>query len=191
MPTQSRLHRPLARHITAQAQSAQQVEGLQVIAGVVFRARKRKPADAPAARLAIAEQPALIASLDRDGHRAITDAAWQGDAASVALMLELGFDPATPGHDSGTALHCAAWQGSADTVAALLRAPAVLALLVVRDATYDSTPLGWCCHGSINGPHGAEYAQVARLLLEAGARVEVLDGSEEVEAVLTGWSATS
>jgi len=148
-------------------------------------------ADAAAARLVIAEHPALIASLDRDEHRAITDAAWQGDAASVALMLELGFDPATPGHDSGSALHCAAWQGSADTVAALLRAPAVLALLVVRDASYNSTPLGWCCHGSINGPLGAEHAQVARLLLEAGAQVEVLDASEEVEGVVTGWPATS
>jgi len=148
-------------------------------------------ADAPAARLLVTEHPALIASLDRDAHRAITDAAWQGNAASVALMLDLGFDPATPGHDSGTALHCAAWQGSADTVTALLRAPAVRALLVVRDASYRSTPLGWCCHGSVNGPRGAEHAQVARLLLEAGAQAEVLDASDEVESVLTGWSATA
>ena len=40
---------------------------------------------------------------------------------TVALMLDLGFDPRTPGHDTGTALHCAAWEGSPDTVAALLR----------------------------------------------------------------------
>jgi len=147
-------------------------------------------ADAPAARLLLAEHPALIASLDRDGHRAITDAAWQGDAAAVALMLDLGFDPATTGHDSGSALHCAAWQGSADAVAALLRAPRVHALLVVPDANYRSTPLAWCCHGSLNGPRGAEHAQVARLLLEAGARVEMLDASGDVEALLARWPVT-
>ncbi len=143
--------------------------------------------DAAAARALVAQHPGLMASLDGDAHRAISDAAWQGDAAAVRVMLDLGFDPATPGHDSGTALHCAAWHGSAETVAVLLEAPAARALLAVRDANYNTTPLGWCAHGSLNGPRGAGHAEVARLLLEAGAGVEQLEASDAVEAVVSGW----
>jgi ankyrin repeat protein len=57
--------------------------------------------DADAARTLVREHPQLVASLGAPDHRAVTDAAWDGDASAVALMLELGFDPATPGHDSG------------------------------------------------------------------------------------------
>ena len=80
------------------------------------------------------EHPGIIESMTTEDHRAITDAAWNGDARAVALMLELGFDPRTPGQDSGTALHCAAWEGSAETVAVLLRRPDARALLAIRDA---------------------------------------------------------
>ena len=73
-------------------------------------------------------------------HRAISDAAWNGDARAVALMLELGFDPRTPGQDSGTALHCAAWEGSAETVSVLLRHPDGRALVSIRDARHNATP---------------------------------------------------
>jgi ankyrin repeat protein len=124
-----------------------------------------------------------------DDHRAITDAAWNGDAAAVALMLELGFDPRTPGHDLGTALHCAAWEGSADTVAALLRHRDARALIAIRDARYDATPLGWCCHGSLHGNTNHDHAGVARRLLEAGALPgsDTGEASPSVEAVLADW----
>ncbi|MDP9362506.1 MAG: ankyrin repeat domain-containing protein, partial [Acidobacteriota bacterium] len=79
--------------------------------------------DEAQARLLLREHPELIESMAPDDHRAISDAAWNGDARAVALMSELGFDPRTPGHDSGTALHCASWEGSAETVAVLLRRP--------------------------------------------------------------------
>ena len=85
-------------------------------------------------------------------------------------MLDLGFDPRTAGHDSGTALHCAAWQGSPETVAALLRHPDAAELVAIKDAHYGATPLGWCCHGSRFGPAARDHAAVARLLLAAGAR---------------------
>jgi len=147
--------------------------------------------DAAAARVLIGEHPSLIASLGREEHRALSDAAWNGEAASVALMLDLGFDPATPGHDSGSALHCAAWQGSAATVAALLHSTAARALLAVPDATYRTTPLGWCCHGSVNGPHDGEHAAVARLLLEAGARPELLEASDDVESIVLEFAGTT
>lgn len=142
-------------------------------------------ADGDAARAVLREHPGLLASLGAHDQRAITDAAWNGEAAAVALMMELGFDPATPGHDSGTALHCAAWQGSAGAVAAIVGTPAGRALLTLRDPHYKSTPLGWCCHGSINGPRHGAFAAVAKLLLAAGAPPEALDASDEVEALLS------
>ena len=148
-------------------------------------------ADAGAARQITAQYPDLISSLPRGAHRAVSDAAWNGDAESVALMLDLGFDPATPGHDTGTALHCAAWQGSAATVAALLRHPSTPALINAPDAHHGSTPLGWCCHGSLHGPRDGDHSGVAQLLLTAGAAPGSFEASDEVESVVTEWMPPS
>jgi ankyrin repeat protein len=135
------------------------------------------------------EHPGIIESMTSNDHRAITDAAWNGDARSVELMSEIGFDPRTPGQDSGTALHCAAWEGSAETVAVLLRRPDAQSLVAIRDAHYDATPLGWCCHGSQFGNTRHDHAGVARQLLEAGAQPEpdTRTASPSVEAVLNNW----
>jgi ankyrin repeat protein len=145
--------------------------------------------DEAQARLLLREHPGIIESMTTDDHRAISDAAWNGDARAVALMSELGFDPRTPGHDSGTALHCAAWEGSAETVAVLLRRPDARSLVAIRDAHYGGTPLGWCCHGSRFGNTSHDHAGVARLLLEAGARPgpDTGEASPSVEAVLSNW----
>ncbi len=141
-------------------------------------------ADAAMAHAVIAEHPDVVAALHPDEQRAISDAAWEGNAAAVTLMLSLGFDPATPGHDAGTALHCAAWEGSVDTVSALLAHASARALLAMRDARYQATPLGWCCHGSLHGPRHGAHAAVARRLLDAGATLEILEASDDVEALL-------
>ena len=145
--------------------------------------------DEKRARELLREHPGLIESMTPDDHRAITDAAWHGDAASVSLMLALGFDPRTPGHDSGTALHCASWEGSPATVAALLRHRDARSLVAIRDAHYSATPLGWCCHGSRYGNTGHDHAGVAKLLLEAGAvpGADTTEASPAVEAVLAEW----
>ncbi len=145
-------------------------------------------ADAVGARALMREHPNVVSSLGRDDLRAITDAAWDGNAPAVTLMLELGFDPATPGQDMGTALHCASWQGSAPTVAAILAHPAARLLITHRESHHGGTPLGWCCHGSLHGPHEGDFVQVAKLLLEAGAQREALEASDEVEAVLAAWN---
>jgi len=127
-------------------------------------------ARADEARRLLRERPGLVAELTPDDHRALADAAWVPDPAAVELMLELGFDPAAPGHDGGTALHCAAWEGSAAAVEAILRHPRGRALIAVRDPNHGGTPLGWCCHGAQHrGRAAADYAPIARLLLEAGA----------------------
>jgi ankyrin repeat protein len=145
--------------------------------------------DESAARTVLREHPGIIESMTPGDHRAVTDAAWNGDARAVALMSELGFDPRTPGQDSGTALHCAAWKGSVDTVAVLLSRPDAHTLVFIRDAHYSATPLGWCCHGSQFGNPDHDHAGVARLLLEAGSTVDpgTSGASPRVEAVLAEW----
>jgi ankyrin repeat protein len=108
-------------------------------------------------------------------------------------MVDIGFDPRAPGQDGGSALHCAAWDGSAETVAVLLRRPDAQSLIAIRDARYNATPLGWCCHGSRFGNTSHDHAGVARLLLEAGARPEpgTREASAAVEAVLGNWRKVS
>lgn len=145
------------------------------------------------ARAMLREHPGMIESMTPGDHRAISEAAWNGDARAVALMSELGFDPRTPGLDGGTALHCAAWKGSADTAAVLLRRRDARDLVAIKDARYDATPLGWCCHGSRYGNTSHGHAVVARLLLEAGARPgpDTSEASPSVEAVIRDWRRTS
>jgi ankyrin repeat protein len=126
--------------------------------------------DEPGARTIVRTNPGIVASLTPDEQHVIADAAWNGNARAVALMLDLGFDPKAPGQDSGTPLHLAAWEGSPETVAVILRHPDARTLLTIKDAHYGATPLGWCCHGSLHGNRNHDHAGVARLLLAAGAR---------------------
>jgi ankyrin repeat protein len=175
------------------ASQFEQRETLEVMLGFASPLQRLRLAfrrgDETAARTLLREDPTLIESISRQEHRTISDAAWDGDEHAVALMLELGFDPGTPGHDSGTALHCAAWQGFPDTVATILRHRDARALVDIRDAHYGATPLGWCCHGSMHGNTARDHAAVARLLLEAGARpgADTQEASPRVEAVLARW----
>ncbi len=140
----------------------------------------------------VQQHPGLVASMTALDHRALADAAWSGDARAVAVMVELGFDPRTPGHDSGTALHCAAWEGSPETVAALLRHPDARALVAIKDAHYGATPLGWCCHGSLHGNRDHDHAGVARLLIDAGAQPgrDTTNASPAVQSVIAAASAS-
>lgn len=145
--------------------------------------------DTDGTRALVAEHPALVSSLTRAEHGAVSDAAWNGDAAAVRTMLAIGLDPQVRGHDGGTALHCAAWQGAAEVVAVLLQHPSAGVMLTTNDARYGQPPLGWCCHGSLNGPRSAEHARVAELLLEAGAHPTEFDASSEVETLVARFVA--
>jgi hypothetical protein len=128
--------------------------------------------DADRAQRLLAANPGMIGSLTPVEMRALPDAGWHGQAAAVDLMLRLGFDPATRGHDGGTVLHCSAWHGWAACVEAALQYVAVRALLEDRDTSHGSTPLGWCFHGAAHRRNPAgDYPAVARMLLEAGARI--------------------
>ena len=141
------------------------------------------------ARAIVDAHPGIIDRLSGADRRALTDEAWSANAPAVELMMELGFDPSAPsvsGPTGGTALHCAAWEGSVDCVTAILRYPRGRALIHTQDSTYHGTPLNWCDHGSLNcGNPRADHAEVARLLLAAGARVpEMFEASDAVTAVL-------
>ena len=146
------------------------------------------------ARAIVHSHPGIIDGLAGPDRRALTDEAWTANAPAVELMMELGFDPSArsvSGPTGGTALHCAAWEGSVECVSAILRYPSGRALIHTPDSTYKGTPLNWCNHGSLNcGNPKAEHAEVARLLLAAGARVpEMFEASDEVEAVLRAHAA--
>ena len=139
----------------------------------------------------VAENEGIVAKLGPVDRRALTDEAWAANAPAVELMLELGFDPSQTtgsGPTGGTALHCAAWEGSVACVAALLAHPSGLALIEARDRMYNGTPLGWTAHGSLNcGNPNADHAEVARLLIAAGARVDPnaeWQASEAVQSVI-------
>ena len=141
------------------------------------------------ARAIVESHPGIIDALTGPDRRALTDEAWMGNAKAVELMMELGFDPAirsVSGPTGGTALHCASWQGCVACVSAILRYPRGRALIHTPDSTFNGTPLNWCDHGSLNchDPR-ANHAEVARLLLAAGAVVpEMYEASDEVAAVL-------
>lgn len=98
--------------------------------------------------------------------QSITDAAQAGKTETVRLLLEAGFDPKTPGMDSGSALHVACWFGYIDVVNLLLG----LVPLDLKDANHGSPPLGWAAHGSqwCRNPKG-DYIAVVEALLKAGA----------------------
>ena len=149
--------------------------------------------DTARARSLTGEHPGLVESLPAEAHRALADAAWNGNAAAVALMIELGFDPRATGHDSGTALHLAAWEGSVPAVAAILRHPSAPELITLHDAHYGATPLGWCCYGSLHGNRAGNHAGVARLLIGAGARagVDAGEASPAVRAAIAEASASA
>ena len=97
------------------------------------------------------------------------------DAAD--LMLRLGFDPAAPGVDGGTALHAACWVGSVRMVERLLARGGVP--LDARDPTHQSTPLGWAAFGSVHRrAAGADYPAVADRLVAAGADITAVGNGE-------------
>jgi ankyrin repeat protein len=122
----------------------------------------------------VKENPGIVERLQGADRRALTDEAWTANAPAVALMMELGFDPAAPavtGPTGGTALHCAAWEGSPACVSAILAYPRGHALIEAHDPVYNGTPLSWCAHGSRNsGKPYENYVEVARLLVAAGAK---------------------
>jgi hypothetical protein len=64
-------------------------------------------ADEHAARAVLAEDPSLLPSPAHQDHAHLAHAIFHERFDAADLMLTLGFDPAAPGVDGGTALHAA------------------------------------------------------------------------------------
>jgi ankyrin repeat protein len=126
--------------------------------------------DEPGARAILSESPQIIASMSPQHHGLFAHAVHHQRDEAVRLMLEVGFDPAAPGTDGGTALHQAAWVGRPDYVE-LLR-PKAAAIINEPDPTHKGVPIGWAAYGSVHrcNPKG-DYVRTIELLAAAGAHV--------------------
>lgn len=130
-------------------------------------------ADERAANAAVAADRLLLASLTRQDHAHLAQAVFDERFEAADLMLRLGFDPAAPGVDGGTALHAACWVGSVRMVDRLLARGGVP--LDARDPTHQSTPLGWAAFGSVHRrAAAADYPAVADRLVAAGADIRAV-----------------
>jgi ankyrin repeat protein len=137
-------------------------------------------ADEGEVRRQLAQNPGL---LDRPAEAlggAIRRGAEAGNAAAVALMLDLGFPVNQPiGEDGGTLLHTAAYSGSADVVRVLLERGADPE---AKDAQWESTALDWAAVGSGERPAtdpAADWVRTVQILLEAGASIEGIELSPD------------
>jgi len=127
-------------------------------------------ADEQAANAILAEDRSLMASLPEKVHSHLAHAIFFEHFDAADLMLRLGFDPAAPGVDGGTALHAACWVGSVRMVERVLARGVVS--VEARDPTHQSTPLGWTAFGSVHRrAAGADYPAVVDRLVAAGANV--------------------
>jgi ankyrin repeat protein len=105
--------------------------------------------------------------------------------AAVRALPAAGLPVDARGEHGGTALHWACWKGYADLVKLLIDHHASL---TIKDHSFQATPCGWMHHGTQNcGEPGGDYAEVARLLIVAGAPTEGCNtptGNPKVDAVL-------
>lgn len=134
-------------------------------------------ADEGAATAVLAEDPSLLSSMSSREHGRLALAIFHERFDAAELMLRLGYDPAAPGVDGGTALHAACWVGNARMVERLLAHGGVP--LDARDPTHQSTPLGWAAFGSVHRrAPGADYPAVAGQLVAAGADITAIGNGE-------------
>jgi Ankyrin repeats (3 copies) len=127
-------------------------------------------ADEQQANDLLAKEPSLLSSLTGQGHSHLALAIFHGHFAAAEIMLRLGFDPAAPGVDGGTALHAACWVGHVRMVERLIARGGVP--IDARDPTHHSTPLGWAAFGSVHrNAAGADYPGVIDRLVASGADI--------------------
>jgi ankyrin repeat protein len=127
--------------------------------------------------------PRLREEITDAHYTALHRAAEQGDSAMLALLIDCGFDPNRGDEEIGkTALHSAAMAGRPSAVRLLL---ARGASLEARDREFHGQPLVWAAESSRSHTDRADdYAEVGRILLEAGSPVEWQPGDEPAEEIL-------
>jgi ankyrin repeat protein len=145
--------------------------------------------DRAAAEAMLAARPTLRDEIAAEHYVALHRAAEQNDVDALALLLDCGVDPNRGDEEIGkTALHSAAMAGRPDAVRLLL---ARGASPDVRDREFHGQPLVWAAEGSRSHRERAQdYADVGRLLLDAGSPVEWEAGDEPAEGIseiLSEW----
>jgi ankyrin repeat protein len=129
-------------------------------------------ADEGEASALLAAHPSLLSSLSAEDHGQLALAIFHERYAAAALMLRLGFDPAAPGIDGGTALHAACWVGNVAMVDQLLARGGVP--LDTRDPVHHGPPIGWAAFGSVHRrAAGSDYPAVIDRLVAAGANPHI------------------
>jgi ankyrin repeat protein len=173
------------------------VQSGQTEAAALLEARGAKTDVSPLDRFLGACATANLSELDRllathpdiaaspGAERLLPDFTASHRTAAVRVLLAAGLPVDARGDLGGTALHWASWKGYADIVELLL---AHGASLTIEDEQFHGTPPGWFGHGVRNCHEpGADYPQVARLLIVAGATIPKVDlptGKPDVDAVL-------
>jgi ankyrin repeat protein len=150
-------------------------------------------ADRAAAEQLLAGHPGLPGQLTDNDRAAVAEAAGSAPAATVALMLDLGFSPGDRNEFGEQALHTAAYHGNAEVVRLLIDAGADPG---ARDARFYGTPLAYATVGS--GERAGEpgnWIETVRLLIDAGASrdgvwISGKPPSEEVIALLRSYGIT-
>jgi ankyrin repeat protein len=133
--------------------------------------RKKLSQDAPKFPLSF-ESVHLLGDLTQSHH-----------TAAVEALLAAGVPVGSLSEHGGTALHWACWKGYDDIVKLLIEHGAPLA---IEDHDFHAPPAGWMHHGVRNCGEG-DYAQVARLLIAAGAPMKGCDtptGNAKFDAIL-------
>ena len=142
--------------------------------------------DRAAAQAIAAAHPGVIASLTPAQSRVMAHRAHANDAAAVALMVDLGFDPLVRGAEGWEPIRWAAFHGNAAMTRVLLEHDPPIN---VPDPTYGGTVLDQCLYGAVHGwsCKSGDFVTTVRLLLDAGERVNptrVPTGRDDVDAVL-------
>lgn len=126
----------------------------------------------------------VIASFP-ESERLLTDLAMSHRTGAVRALLAAGMPVDARAANGATALHWACWKGYADLAKLLLDHGASL---TAEDDEFHGTPPGWFGHGAQNCcENGGDYAEVARVLIGAGATIPAVDmptGRPDVDAVL-------
>jgi ankyrin repeat protein len=134
----------------------------------------------------LAANPQLLARAPKTALRQIADAARNNNPAVVRAMLRRGFPATALSQHGAMPLHWAAFHGNPDMMVEVLGyGPPIDA----QDHQFHGTAMGWLIHGALNpwGISTGRHAECARMLLDAGARVDEASlptGHDAVDRVL-------
>ena len=143
---------------------------LHFVSDMLFNGTLQKGMELPLVDALIQSGSHLDFNKDGRGETALIGAASLGAEEVGLKLLEAGARPEIRGLFGETALHWAAMLGEDRLVAKLIPSSD----LNLKDAKYNSPPVGWAIHGWSNtsaGNHGGQI-EVVTQLVSAGARVE-------------------